>query len=161
MNEGERMSSETETTFKIKYPTVIPTILSLCLSTGILIYLSRLYTINLASVAFYLYYGWLLLSLIALVVSIYIECRKPGEIQFAADSLTVNGKVVENSQITEIIVMGYFKPAIGIKIREHTIVPHHLCFSFIGGSDPGQRALTAWSKRNEIKMSNKRFFKWF
>ncbi|OAB41106.1 hypothetical protein PBAT_21325 [Paenibacillus antarcticus] len=63
-------------------------------------------------------------------------------------------------QIKIVMVMGYFKPVLGIKPINKINVPFHLCFRFMEEEDKGMKELKNWAEQNQVPFVHKRFGRW-
>lgn len=69
----------------------------------------------------------------------------------------IAGEMVNAKDIKTIFIKGYFKPLVGIKSINKTLVPFRLCFRFQELEDQGMKDLTAWAEHNQIEVLYKGF----
>lgn len=81
-------------------------------------------------------------------------------LQINPESLFINGRTLEASQIKMVMVRGYFQPVLGIKPTRNKIVPIHLCFRFVDDKDKAMKELSTWAEQNHIPFIHKRFSSW-
>lgn len=148
-------------TFKIKKPAGIQIIVSVSLLTVIQLLSIRSNILNESyTYLFYIACILLIFCLIMLVLTIRIILIRPSEMLINTDSIRIEGKTIEAKQIKAVMIMGYFKPVIGIKPIENKIVPMDLCFKFLEDEDQGIKEITRWAEQNQIKVSYKHFWRW-
>lgn len=109
---------------------------------------------------FYIGCVWFIVCLGLLAIPIYRLFMKPTVLIINPDSLFINGRTVEASEIKTVMVRGTFQSVIGIKPIRNKIVPIHLCFRFQGDEDKGMAELSRWAERNGIPFVHKHFTSW-
>lgn len=150
--------------FKIKYPSLIPSIItiSILLITRIMMLVIFLQSDNISWILVYNECALLLFCAIWLPFMIFRVRAfiKPSVLHINPESLFINGRTVEANQIKQVMVMGYFKPILGIKPIKKKYVPTQLCFRFLKDEDKGMKELKSWAELNQIPFVNKRFARW-
>ncbi|SIR37772.1 hypothetical protein SAMN05421578_11270 [Paenibacillus macquariensis] len=145
--------------FKIRYPSVIVPIISfsimLILHIRLLVILMK--NDNISWSLFYIECIPLLILVIWLTLMIFRAFIKPAVLHINPESLFINGRTIEAKQIKIVMVMGYFKPILGIKPTNKKNVPTHLCFRFMEEEDKGMKELKSWAELNQIPFVHKRF----
>ncbi|CAM3491622.1 hypothetical protein PALU110988_25235 [Paenibacillus lupini] len=102
----------------------------------------------------------LLLYLIPTVLILYRTTRKPTELSIVDNKILVKGRTIHAEEIKVIMIMGYFRPTIGIKPYGKKVVPLNLCFRFAENEDKGNADLAIWAETNNVKIVNKDFMRW-
>jgi hypothetical protein len=102
----------------------------------------------------------LLLYLIPLVLILYRTTRKPTELSIVDNKILVKERIIHAEEIKVIMIMGYFRPTIGIKPYGKKVVPLHLCFRFAEKEDKGNADLAIWAEANNVKIVYKDFMRW-
>ncbi|UVI29307.1 hypothetical protein [Paenibacillus spongiae] len=143
---------------RIKQALVIPNIMlfSIFLSSLLfnLIRFDRYYE----GIWIYFLVGMILFCFIMLAIEIRrLFIKKPPVLLIHPDSLSIRGCLIEAAQMERIMVMGYFKPAVGVKVIGKKWVPTHLCFRFVGEEHVGIDELAKWAEQNRIRVVNKPF----
>jgi len=85
---------------------------------------------------------------------------KPTLLMISRDSLFINDRIVEANEIKMLMVMGYFRPVLGIRPTNKRYVPTYLCFRFLEEEDQGMKELRNWADQNQIPFLQKGFTKW-
>ncbi|WP_144029140.1 hypothetical protein [Paenibacillus rigui] len=93
-------------------------------------------------------------------MSTYRTFKKSSNIEYRPEALIVHGKLIRAEDIEMILINGYFKPILGIKLTEKKIVPINLCFRFIQDEDNAIQELKKWASERNIKVKNKYFVRW-
>ncbi|OAB37077.1 hypothetical protein PMSD_09745 [Paenibacillus macquariensis subsp. defensor] len=109
-----------------------------------------------------LYFGGaqILIYTIVLIIFIYRKSMKPTLLMISRDSLFINDRIVEANEIKMLMVMGYFRPVLGIRPTNKRYVPTYLCFRFLEEEDQGMKELRNWADQNQIPFLQKGFTKW-
>jgi hypothetical protein len=102
----------------------------------------------------------LLLSVTALIVTVYRMLQKPSELRLDQGKLHVNGRTLRAEDIQVIMKNGYFRPVIGIKPYGKRIVPVPYCLRFAKEVDQGVDDLTKWAEQNGVRVAHKFFMRW-
>lgn len=105
-------------------------------------------------------WGWLLLCVIFLLVTVYRILQRPTELRLEEGRVRLKGRILQAEDIRVIMIRGYFSPLIGIKPYGKRIVPVPFCFRFARDQDHGHDDLIKWAKDNEVKLVYKRFIRW-
>lgn len=148
--------------FKVQYPSGNSQILGISFVLIIsLTWLIRKLQ-NEFSPQFLLYLGGaqILLYSISLVIFIYRKSAKPTDLWISRDSLFINNRIVEASDIKMVMVMGYFRPVLGIRPTDKKYVPTYYCFRFMEEEDKGMKELKTWAEQNQVPFLQKGFTKW-
>ncbi len=146
--------------FKIKNPSEILQIISISISLVIFMnLLSRNYHDS-HRLFFYMGCVWFIVCLGLLAIPIYRLFMKPTVLLITPDSLFINGRTVDASEISTVMVRGTFQSVVGIKPIRNKIVPIYLSFRFQGDEDKGMAELSRWAERNGIPFVHKRFISW-
>lgn len=147
---------------KIRNPSVIGPIISVSIMS--ILHMRMLVLImqndNMSRTLFYIEIVPLLIFAIWLTCMIIKAFMKPSVLRIDQEALFVNGHTVEAHQIKMVMVMGYFKPIIGIKLKNKRYVPVHLCFRLMEDEDRGMKELKTWAEENQILFVHKRFARW-
>ncbi|SDX06522.1 hypothetical protein [Paenibacillus sp. CF384] len=101
-----------------------------------------------------------LLCVVVLITTLARGCKKPTELYLNREQLVVNGRNIQAKDMKVILIMGYFRPTIGIKPHGKNIVPIQMCFRFAKDEDQGISDLGKWAVQNDVKLVHKRFLRW-
>ncbi|MCQ6563290.1 hypothetical protein [Paenibacillus mendelii] len=147
----------------IKPPSGIPAIILFSFLAGMksIVLIRLIQNGNDQQTIIYIYIGMIFIYLILLAIEICKLFIKPSVLVFHPESLSIRGRSIEANEIERIMVMGYFKPILGIKPFGKKMVPFKLCFRFVGAAHTGIDELTRWAKQNNIAVINKRFMRWW
>lgn len=142
-------------TYKVRRPRIIPYLLYIILLMG---WQAYFYHKN-QLLPDYFIQGWLAVCLVITLILIHraFTLKKYFEIQIKQDSIMIAGEMVNAKDIKTIFIKGYFKPLVGIKPINKTLVPFRLCFRFQELEDQGMKDLTAWAEHNQIEVLYKGF----
>ncbi|OAB42418.1 hypothetical protein [Paenibacillus glacialis] len=150
--------------FKIKYPSMVGPIISLIILS--IMHMPMVVLLikgdNVPWILFFIECA-LVLFLIIWPLFMFFRVRafiKPSILHISPESLFINGRTVEANQIKIVMVMGYFKPIVGIKPINKKYVPTHLCFRFLEDEDKGMKEFKSWAELNQIPFVHKRFGRW-
>lgn len=102
----------------------------------------------------------LLLSAVTLSLTLYRSLKKPTRMHLYDERIFINDHTIQAKNIQSIMMMGYFRPVLGLKLHRKRIVPPHLCFSFSEAEDKGMKDIAKWAEDNGIKIVNKSFLRW-
>ena len=102
----------------------------------------------------------ILIYTIWLVIFISRKSMKPTDLLISRDSLSFNDRIVEANEIKMLMVMGYFRPILGIRPTNKKYVPTYLCFRFLEEEDKGMKELKNWAEQNQIPFLLKGFTRW-
>lgn len=86
--------------------------------------------------------------------------QKAGVLTLCEKGLQVHSQVVPIEEIKEIRIAGYFKPVIGIKIKNKIMVPLSLSFVITDNQDQAMKEMKAWAVLHEIPVQHKNFTRW-
>ncbi|MBP3962811.1 hypothetical protein [Paenibacillus lignilyticus] len=104
--------------------------------------------------------AYLLLCVVIVLTTLVRTLKKPTELYFQSEQLALNGRTIHAKNIKVILIMGYFRPTIGIKPHGKNIVPLHMCFRFAKDEDQGISDLGKWAAQNDVLLVHKRFLRW-
>ncbi|SFT08886.1 hypothetical protein [Paenibacillus sp. BC26] len=104
--------------------------------------------------------AYLLLCVVIVLTTLVRTLKKPTELYVQSEQLVLNGRNIHAKNIKVILIMGYFRPAIGIKPHGKKIVPLPMCFRFAKDEDQGISDLGKWAAQNGVLLVHKRFLRW-
>ncbi|MBD2869275.1 hypothetical protein [Paenibacillus arenilitoris] len=148
------MSGSTSRT--ARHPSQIATLLVLGLTLGIMLYLLFGTDHDLLYLS-YLTVGLIVAIVIMLAIAFRRARMKPFEVVCESGRIVVDGRTVEAKGIDAVLVMGYFRPVIGIKPINKKLVPYELSFRFLEQEDRGIKQMEAWAERHQIQVAHKHF----
>ena len=95
-----------------------------------------------------------------LFLMLYRALKNQTEMHLYANKIFINRHTVEATEIQFIMIMGYFKPIIGLKPYGKKIVPIPLCFRFSKDTEKGIDDMMKWAEDNHVRVVNKSFIRW-
>ena len=151
----------TASTFQVKRPTGLIHLSYLSFLTCMLTYMTmRGFFVQWSEVTTFVLLGLTALSLYVLGVTCYRTFMKPFSVRIESEVIVINDKQVDVKQIDEILIQGYWKPVIGIRIKGHRLVQTQFCYRYMEQEDDALKALYQWAHRNHVKVSNRPFIRW-
>ncbi|GLX68651.1 hypothetical protein MU1_29960 [Paenibacillus glycanilyticus] len=102
----------------------------------------------------------LLVYVSVIFIAIFRARKKPTELYLHDERIQLNGLSVDAKDIKVMMIMGYFRPVIGIKPHGKKIVPLKMCFKFPEDEDKGIADLTKWAETNKVKLVKRDFIRW-
>lgn len=151
----------TAPTYQVKSPTGLIHLSYLSFLTCMLAYMTmRGFFVQWSEITIVVLFGLTALSLYVLGVSCYRTFKKPFDVRIETNLIVINDKQVDIEHIDEILIQGYWKPVIGIRIKGHRIVQAQFCYRYMEEEDDALKALYQWAHRNHVKVSNRPFIRW-
>lgn len=145
-------------TFQVKRPTGLVFVGYLMMLTSLLSYVAlRGFWPAASTEIMYILSALSLCSVLFFVISLKRILQKPSEVKLTTESITINGREIMLSKIEEIIVQGYWKPVIGIRVKGSSVIPSTLCYRFMEQEEKGMQALQKWAQVNGITLMNRPF----
>lgn len=110
--------------------------------------------------------GYVLLGLSALSVSVlaitcYRTIKKPFTVRMESDLIVIDDKQVDVNQVDEIVIQGYWRPVIGIRLKGNRMVSAQFCYRYMEEEEShALKALYEWAHRNHVNINNRPFIRW-
>lgn len=148
--------------FKIQYPSGNSQILgiSMVLIISMTWLIRKIQNDYTPQIILYMGGAQILIYTILLVIFIYRKSAKPTDLLISKDSLFINDRIVEANEIKMLMIMGYFRPVLGIRPTDKKYVPTYFCFRFLEEEDKGMKELKNWAERNQIPVLLRGFTRW-
>ncbi|MGZ9584473.1 hypothetical protein [Paenibacillus marinisediminis] len=108
----------------------------------------------------YLFIGLTIINVIVLLIAGLRTLKKPGDIRLGHNTITLMDRIVPVENIDEIIIQGYWKPVVGIRLKGTKILSSNQCCRFLEREDDALKALRQWANLNQVKISNRPFLRW-
>lgn len=86
--------------------------------------------------------------------------RKNNELEIAENKIKINQTEISIQKIEKIIIEGYFVQSIGIKLYGSKLVSIDLHFRFKNNEEIHIEELKQWAKKNKIKVTSGKIFRW-
>ncbi|MNZ62761.1 hypothetical protein D3C78_808920 [compost metagenome] len=156
------MNDSRSSTFSIKYPSSIYSIVSLIIIAALQSFLLYLYVENDGDLGILLYAVIGSIAVCCVVIAIYTRSvvKRPSELVIDAQSISLHNRIIEAGEIERVMIQGYFKQIIGIKPFGSKIVPVSLCFRILNNEDMAIKELSRWAEQHQIPVVHKRFIRW-
>lgn len=89
-----------------------------------------------------------------------ITFRRVFSIEMKPAALRIKNAEIEAGNIKMIFIKGYFKPVIGVKPKDHLLVPYKYCFCFSDKEDQGIKDIEKWAEQHQVEVLHKGFKRW-
>ncbi|NIK77878.1 hypothetical protein FHS15_003016 [Paenibacillus castaneae] len=104
--------------------------------------------------------GYTLLCLFLLAFVIYRTFMKAFFLSLHSESISISDQTILAVNVDRLMVMGYVKPIVGIKLKNKKIVPLRMSFQFLDNEDMGIKECKRWAEHNHIPFVHRRFMRW-
>ena len=147
--------------FKAKSPSGLIYLGYLSVTMMMITYIStRGFGSQLSGMYLYSLVGLGAVSLVLLAVTCKRLLNTPFDMTLNANSITLNGKTIDTEHIEEILIQGYIRPVIGIKLKGKWLVSASLCYRFEDQEEIGLKSLQQWASNHQVQVCNRSFFRW-